>query len=60
VSTAQAVKKAKYASDAGVDFIQFNPPHYMRPTSCARNPHTGPGTCMRDDLRPCYRSYLSP
>jgi 4-hydroxy-tetrahydrodipicolinate synthase len=32
VSTAEAVKKAKYAADVGVDFIQYNPPHYERPT----------------------------
>jgi len=26
-----AVKKAKYAEDVGVDFLQVNPPHYTRP-----------------------------
>jgi 4-hydroxy-tetrahydrodipicolinate synthase len=32
VSADAAVKKAKYASDVGIDFIQFNPPHYEKPT----------------------------
>jgi 4-hydroxy-tetrahydrodipicolinate synthase len=32
VSTRAAVVKAKYASDAGIDFLQYNPPHYERPT----------------------------
>jgi 4-hydroxy-tetrahydrodipicolinate synthase len=32
VSTAESVKKAKYASDVGIDYIQYNPPHYEKPT----------------------------
>ncbi|MDA4121575.1 MAG: dihydrodipicolinate synthase family protein [Thaumarchaeota archaeon] len=31
VNTDTAVMKAKYASDAGVDFIQYNPAHYEMP-----------------------------
>lgn len=31
VSTDEAVKKAKYAADVGIDFIQYNPAHYERP-----------------------------
>jgi 4-hydroxy-tetrahydrodipicolinate synthase len=29
--TKEAVRKAKIASDVGVDFLQVNPPHYMAP-----------------------------
>lgn len=30
-STKEAASRAKMASDNGVDFIQINPPHYMKP-----------------------------
>ncbi|MGQ9780798.1 MAG: dihydrodipicolinate synthase family protein [Nitrososphaeria archaeon] len=31
VCTKEAVKRAKYAADVGIDFLQVNPPHYMAP-----------------------------
>ena len=32
LSAREAAEKAKFAADAGVDFLQVNPPHYMGPT----------------------------
>ena len=32
LSARRAVKKARYAADAGVDFLQMAPPHYMVPS----------------------------
>jgi len=33
LSATEAVKKAKFAAGAGVDFVQVAPPHYMVPTN---------------------------
>ncbi len=32
LSAREAAKKARYAADAGIDFIQLSPPHYMVPS----------------------------
>ena len=32
LSARRAAKKAKYAADIGIDFLQFAPPHYMVPS----------------------------
>jgi 4-hydroxy-tetrahydrodipicolinate synthase len=32
LSARRAAKKAKYAADAGIDFVQLAPPHYMVPS----------------------------
>ena len=32
LSAREAAKKASYAADAGIDFIQLSPPHYMVPS----------------------------
>ena len=32
LSARRAVKKARYAADAGIDFLQMGPPHYMAPS----------------------------
>lgn len=32
ISSRQAAKKAKYAANAGIDFLQVTPPHYLPPT----------------------------
>ena len=32
LSSDEAVKKAKYAAEVGIDFVQVQPPHYMVPT----------------------------
>ena len=32
MSARRAAKKAKYAADVGIDFLQFAPPHYMVPS----------------------------
>ena len=32
MSARRAAKKARYAADAGIDFLQFAPPHYMLPS----------------------------
>ena len=32
LSARRAAKKAKYAADVGIDFLQFAPPHYMVPS----------------------------
>lgn len=32
-STKEAMSRAKMASDNGVDFLQINPPHYMKPVN---------------------------
>ena len=32
LSARRAAKKAIYAADAGIDFLQFAPPHYMQPS----------------------------
>jgi len=32
LSTRAAVERARFAEDAGIDFLQVNPPHYMKPS----------------------------